>query len=450
MKFLSSPVRKNLLVSGFGLIIQILNQLLLVPLYLMVWDVNYYGDWILLTSLSSIFAMTDAGLSSVTQNQFAIEYPKGNNKICNSLLLNNLILIICVATICIVGCVFFIVEFDCISILKLHVVDTKTAGIVLLATVTSVFVKMMGNVYDSIYRANSKLYIAITITQVNVLLNVIVIVCSLFLFHSMIYVALFVLIVDFSVLVYRALRTRNLFEFSFNLKYLDMGLFKKLLLPSLSFMSFPISNAIIYQGFTFLVNKYFGAASMVEYNTIRTLTSFVKKVVSMIQTSVWPEYSLAYGKNDTMRMRDLHRKAFSLSFPITIFSCICILVGGKYIYEVWTAGKIVFNYSLVFSFCLLLIARNVWTTSSVALLATNKHVRYSTYYLIGSIFSLVISVLLEQKVHYLEMFVYSQLFIDIFLCSYVLNKAMVLTKDHLSDFFYSPIKLLFNKARIIK
>lgn len=61
-------------------------------------------------------------------------------------------------------------------------------------------------------------------------------------------------------------------------------------------MSFPISNAIIYQGFTFLVNKYFGAASMVEYNTIRTLTSFVKKVVSMIQTSVWPEYSLAYGK----------------------------------------------------------------------------------------------------------------------------------------------------------
>lgn len=108
MKFLSSPVRKNLFVSGFGLIIQILNQLLLVPLYLMVWDVNYYGDWILLTSLSSIFAMTDAGLSSVTQNQFAIEYPKGNNKICNSLLLNNLILIICVATICIVGCVFLL------------------------------------------------------------------------------------------------------------------------------------------------------------------------------------------------------------------------------------------------------------------------------------------------------------------------------------------------------
>lgn len=75
--------------------------------------------------------------------------------------------------------------------------------------------------------------------------------------------------------------------------------------------------------------------------------------------------------------------------------------------------------------------------------------------MIGSIFSLVISVLLEQKVHYLEMFVYSQLFIDIFLCSYVLNKAMVLTKDHLSDFFillssyYLTKHGLLNKMKIL-
>ena len=35
---------------------------------------------------------------------------------------------------------------------------------------------------------------------------------------------------------------------------------------------------------------------MVGYNTIRTLTSFVRKIINIIQSSIWPEYSIAYGK----------------------------------------------------------------------------------------------------------------------------------------------------------
>ena len=442
MNLLNSPIRKNLFASGFGLIIQICNQILLVPLFLLQWDVSYYGDWIILTSLSLIFQMTDAGLSSVTQNQFAIEYAQKSYKTCKSLLTNNIVLITIIGILCLIGCFVFALSFDMASILGLNIIMGSEACVVLLAITASVFIKMEGSVYDSIYRANSQLYKATSITQVNILLNTIVTIICLFVFDAMVYMALSILVVDVIVLIFRIEKTKKIFQYSFRLSYVDGRLFKQLLLPSLSFMCFPLSNAIIYQGFTLLVNRFFGTEAMVAYNTIRTLTSFVKRVIAMIQSSVWPEYSLAYGRNDVNRMRELHRKAFSLSFPLTIFCCVFIMTLGEYVYEIWTAGKISFDYSLSFAFCLLLIARNIWATSNVALVATNKHVKFSIYYLLGAIFSLVISVSVVQMFNFLEIFVYSQLIIDIILCGYVLRRAMQLTEDRISDFIISPVKLL--------
>lgn len=450
MKLLNSPIRKNLLASGFGLIIQICNQILLVPLYLLHWDINYYGDWIILTSLSLIFMMTDAGLSSVTQNQFSIEYAQKNYKTCKSLLTNNLILITSIGIICLIGCYVFAMFFDMPSILGLNVINKTDGCIVLLATTASVFTKMEGSVYDSIYRANSQFYKATTITQINLLLNTIVTIICLFVFDTMIYVALSILIVDIIVLTVRVSKSHKIFQYTFSFNLIDRRLFRQLLVPSLSFMCFPLSNAIIYQGFTLLVNRFFGAEAMVAYNTIRILTSSVKRLIAMIQSSVWPEYSIAYGKNDIQRMRELHRKAFSISFPLTIFCCLFIMVFGKYVYEIWTADKITFDYSLSFAFCLLLIARNIWDTSNVALIATNKHVRFSIYYLLGAIFSLVISVSIVKLFNYLEIFVYSQLVIDIILCGYVLRRAMQLTSDCISDFIMSPVYYISQSIHRLK
>ena len=410
-------------------------------MFLLRWDINYYGDWVILTSLSMIFQMTDAGLSSVTQNQFSIEYAKKNYNICKSLLTNNIVLITTIGFICLIGCLAFASFFDMSSILRLNIINQTEACIVLLTTTASVFIKMEGSAYDSIFRANYQFYKATSITQINILLNTIVTVICLFVFNTMVYIALLILLIDVIVFIVRVGKTKKLFQYSFSLSLVNGNLFKQLLLPSLSFMCFPLSNAIIYQGFTLLVNKYFGAEAMIGYNTIRTLTSFVKKVISMIQSSVWPEYSLAYGKNDIKRMRELHRKAFALSFPITIFCCVFIMTFGEYVYEIWTAGKITFDYSLSFAFCLLLIARNIWATSNVAMVATNKHVKFSIYYLLGAIGSLIISVLIVQMFDFLEIFVYSQLVIDIILCSYVLQMAMQLTDDSISKFIMSPVKL---------
>lgn len=88
-----TPIRKNFLASGFGFSVQLCNQILIVPFFLTLWGVEEYGDWILLTAIANIFGMTDAGLNSVTQNRFSIDYAQKKYETCRSLLTNNLLLI---------------------------------------------------------------------------------------------------------------------------------------------------------------------------------------------------------------------------------------------------------------------------------------------------------------------------------------------------------------------
>ena len=89
MKMKISAVKKNLLANFFGIGVQLFTQIALIPLFLIFWDINTYSDWIILTAISSFFAMSDIGLNSVTINRFVIKHTEGNLVECRSLLTNN-------------------------------------------------------------------------------------------------------------------------------------------------------------------------------------------------------------------------------------------------------------------------------------------------------------------------------------------------------------------------
>lgn len=59
----------------------------------------------------------------------------------------------------------------------------------------------------------------------------------------------------------------------------------------------------------------------------------------------------------------------------------------------------------------------------------------------SSILALVLSITLIQFYKDIEVFVYSQLALDLLLCYHVIKRAMILTNDTASSFFYSPISL---------
>ncbi len=84
---------KNLFANVYGVAVNLVFQILLVPLYINCWGKSLYSDWIVITSLTAFFSITNIGLSTVTQNVYSIEYINNNIKKCNSLLVNNIFLV---------------------------------------------------------------------------------------------------------------------------------------------------------------------------------------------------------------------------------------------------------------------------------------------------------------------------------------------------------------------
>ena len=109
---INSPIRKNIVANLFGIGVNLLNQIVLVPFYIIYWGSDLYSDWIVISALTAFFGISDIGLNSVIQNRFSISYAQGDLKQCNSLLVNNVAIIIIIGAICVISSIAYVSLFD--------------------------------------------------------------------------------------------------------------------------------------------------------------------------------------------------------------------------------------------------------------------------------------------------------------------------------------------------
>ena len=202
-------------------------------------------------------------------------------------------------------------------------------------------------------------------------------------------------------------------------------------------MSFPVGNAVISQGFTLVVNKAFGANDLVLYNTTRTMTNFVKTIMGTIATSVWPEFTISFGKKDYSRMQKIHRLSLFFSSLIAVLISFTLIIFGEYIYTIWTSGAIKFNFNLMAVFLLVLVVNNLWYTSSVTMMATNNHSKLGILYMISSFFSLLLAYFLIPIWHSLIVTALCLLIVDAVLSAYTIRNSLLLTQDSFSQIIKS-------------
>jgi O-antigen/teichoic acid export membrane protein len=68
---------KNLSVNVFGQIVNIVGQVVLLPLFLHTWQVRLYGEWLVLLALPTYFSpLADVGITNVAANDMTIQFAK--------------------------------------------------------------------------------------------------------------------------------------------------------------------------------------------------------------------------------------------------------------------------------------------------------------------------------------------------------------------------------------
>lgn len=418
----NSPIRKNFLAYIFGTGVQLLNQIMLVPFYIIYWGNNLYSDWIVLSAIVVIFGMSDIGINSVIQNRFSIKYAEGNHSECNTLLSFNFVIISIVTILALGGASIYIASTDISRNLDLHVLSRSEASIIFILLIVNIFLNMYSGIPNAIFRGmhlNSK---AVLIDQIAKLLTVAITLACLLMHIPITTMCILLVAPPMMALFYKYLVTRRLFRWTLDLHIHDWKLLRTIFIQALGFLSFPIGNAILIQGFTLVVNRFFGADTVVLYNTTRTMCNFIKTLLATVLHSAWPEFSIAFGEKNTARMSDLYYKSIKVSVFGAVAISIGLLIFGPWVYSVWTHGQIPFNYSLMIAFLVVLIVNNFWNSGLIALIATNNHIEVGILDVASAFLSIILAIILARVTHNVATIVYSTLIIDVVLTFYVHRK----------------------------
>lgn len=429
---INSPIRKNILANLFGVGVNLCNQILLVPIFLHFWGTELYSDWIIISALSSFFMLSDVGINSVVQNRFAIKYSQNNTDECQELINCNLLIITIIFLIALSGAIIFTLCIDITKPLNLVLIQRSEASQIFLLLIVQVFVMMYMGVPTAILRAVQKNYQAVFIDQLSRLSCAIITLCCVIFKVKIVVMTALLCLPYIACLFAKIILAKSFFRVQINFKNISYKVFKNIFYLGLGFLSFPLANAILLQGFTLVVNHFFGANSVVLYNTTRTMCNFIKTFLNTILASVWPEYSIAYGNKDVLRMKSLYYKAMKMSVVLALIISALLLTFGPIIYRFWTDNEVVFSYSLMCAFLIVLIINTLWNTGCVALLSTNNHTKFGIVDVTATILSLICAIIVAKLTHSLPAIVYSTLIIDLILTGYVHKnfKLLIASVEH--------------------
>ncbi len=423
MNIINSPIRKNVVANLFGIGVNLLNQIVIIPFYIIYWGNDLYSDWIVISALTAFFGMSDIGLNSVIQNRFSIKYAKNEMRECNSLLANNFAIVSIIGGICLLLGLGYVSIFDISQHICLTALSRLEGSIIFIMLLCQVFIQMFSGIENAIYRANHKASIAVYYDQF-AKLSIVAITFMCLLFNvSIAVMSILICIPNLLLLFIKHINAHKLYSFRFSIKLLDKSLLREVMRPSVMFLSFPLANAIILQGFTLVINKFFNAEAVVLYNTTRTMCNFIKSFLNTIFFSVWPEFSIAYGEKNKEKMNSLIGKAIKPSISIAAIICVGLLLLGPLIFKVWTQDHVDFSYALMTSFIIELMCNVLWNIKSVALVSTNNHTELGLLFVGGAILSLMITLPIASTLHSMPAITYTLLMIDIPLIIYVNHKV---------------------------
>ncbi len=443
-------ILKNFGANSFSVLINIVFQVVTIPIFIKYWGVDMYGEWLILTAAAAYFSMTDIGLSTATSNDFSINYVQNKYDKCNSLLNNNFYFIVVAFSIIFFGLFFTLVNFNLSAFFHFKIISRRNTSIALVLLTGQIFFGMLGNLYFAIYKATQHYARCLMIDNILRIVERLALIGGIILRLS--FITILVLYVTPRILGFfiKLFDSRKYYKLNLSIKYLNKTEFKGIIIPSLSFLSFPIGNSIVLQGFTLLVGFVYGSVAVVLYNTTRTLVNFAKIGLGLIGNSFWPEYSLAYGKKDFGLMKKMHRYSVSSSLYLSILLAFFLFLFGKTIYMPWTNYKMDFNSVLFYNFLFTMVLSTIWGVSSVVLAATNNHKMYSLLYLISTIISLGVAYAILKTAGNISFLPLALLVTDILLIVVVEKQVLNLVSDTLREFIKSIIltPVLIVKSRL--
>jgi len=435
-------IRKRLLhgfgANSFGQFANILIQIISVPLFIKFWGVKLYGEWLILSTIPAYLAMSDMGFSSVAANEMTMKVAESNKNKALETFQSVWIFIssVCLLLIVLMPIFWFIPLKNGLNIVLLT--HDQVALIAILLSL-SVVVGLQGGLLSAGFRCDGNYALGTWISNLSRLFEFGAVLVGVYLGIEPLGAAVIVLVARALSFFISRLFLQNISPWIvYGYRWAALDKIRQMALPSLAFMAFPVGNAIKNQGMLTIVGIMLGPVAVVAFSTLRTLTNSALQVMGMINNTVWPEMSMAYGAGNMELARKLHRYSCQISFWLSLLAIISLAFLGEWIIRVWTLGKVTMDPVFFHLMLLVIFANSIWFTSSIVPAAINKHEKMALYYLAGTGFSFALAGLLVSIWH-LSGVAVALLATDVLMTIYVINASLKVLDDRFIDFTFFVI-----------
>jgi O-antigen/teichoic acid export membrane protein len=445
---MSTRSLKRRLIAGFGAntfsrLSTTLTQIFSVPVFLSHWGVHLYGEWILLNTIPSYLSLSDVGFGSVAGNEMTMLAATDDFEQALVVFQSVWVLttvITSVLGLLLIGAVWLL---PLGRWLHMHAISSADAKRIVLLLGLAVLLGMQETLFQAAFRCVGKYPLGTMAKSLVVLTAFLSTMFGVWLHLSPVPVAeLYVAVNVVGVFALWFLLRREVPWIRFGIRHAEWAVIRRLTGPALSFMSFPLVNALNLQGILVVIGYVLGPIAVVTFNTARTISRSAVQGMNLINNAIWPEMSTAFGAGAMDVARMLHRRACQISLLLCLSITLGVAILGDWIWKIWTVGKVPIDPVLLDIMLLQMVVSAFWFTSSVVPMATNQHQRMARAMLTATCLALVLAwSLMHVKALGLRGAAIALVAGDAFTAVYVLRESLQLLGDNLGSFARSMLDL---------
>ncbi len=365
---------KGTLANLLTQLIHAAGQLAVIPVFLICWGKELYGEWLVLFAAVGYLKLVDVGVQHYVINRMNQCHAQGQRLEFTRVLHSAFFWSTALSLGLILSVSVFAFQFPVERWLGFTVTDHFTAASVAVFFAVQVVASIPLGLIAGIYRTIGEYPRGVMVANVQRLFFYCVTIGSVWAGGELAVTALMQLLplCGAALFVVCDLKKRHPWVY-LGIRERDHGLALSFLQPSLLFFLMTVSMMLTVQGTSILIGAVVGAGSVVLYATLRTFTNFIRQGAAAVNHALWPDITAleSQGRYDTLRA--IHQLGVKSLLLLCFFFAIFFHFGGEAIVTLWTQGKLEFDQWLLDVFLLHLIIQGMWLNSSIFLSATNHH-----------------------------------------------------------------------------
>lgn len=386
----------NSAAQGYAQLVTVAVQFIQIPLFLHFWGVEKYGEWIVLAGIPLSLAILDLGVTQASASKSAMEAGRQAwSDARDSLAIARIYAVyVGLATVALVFASTLFVDWA--QILKLSLVDSSTASVVLVTLALAFALNLQGGFLDAWMRAYNQAalsgFIVASLRVVETLMLAVLLSIGCGFVGASVGILSAAAIVR---VVHATVASRRASAELSSLGSAHMAGFRAVVKPASGFIAMSLTQVLTIQGGIQVLNQLATPALVVAFSMTRTLTRLVLNLGMLVNNALRPQFSLMLGAGDRQAAVEFLLRIWRLTTIAGVIAYLGLVLIGPTFLQSWSGGRVVESHWFVAMVGLHAIFGLVWHIPAALEMAENKHVHYALYYAGSAIVSMALWLVLS-------------------------------------------------------